>query len=309
MLVYSIVITYNGAQWIKTCLHSLLESTISTVIIVIDNGSTDETVNIVSNDFKDIELIACTENLGFGQANNIGIKRAIDAKADYILLLNQDAWVEETTLEKLINTHQLNPIFGILSPIHFSKSYQQIDFNFFQYISNDLQLFADIFKNENKDVYECEFVNAAIWLISKDCLNTVGLFDTLFFHYGEDRNYAQRTLHHQFKIGICPNAFAVHDRAERKGVTPNYLGLKTEIRKLLVKYCDITNENALSLMQEFLRKSIPRVFISILQFRFGKAKERYQLYQFLKLNKTNIRQSREVNKLPYYKHLKDNNIK
>ena len=57
---------------------------------------------------------------------------------------------------------------------------------------------------------------AAHWLISRDCLLKVGGFSPIFPHYGEDNNYAERTIFHGFKIGIVPGAIAIHDREYRE---------------------------------------------------------------------------------------------
>src|SRR5437870_13044290 len=98
--VFAIIVTYNGAKWIKKCLSSLLASETKVEVIVIDNGSADETLNIVK-EFGSIECVNSVENLGFGKANNIGIAIALERKCDYIFLLNQDAWIEQNTITEL----------------------------------------------------------------------------------------------------------------------------------------------------------------------------------------------------------------
>ena len=71
--VFAIIVTHNGERWIKDTIRSLLKSKYSCSIVVIDNGSSDKTLKILSL-FKKIKLIENHLNLGFGQANNIGIK-------------------------------------------------------------------------------------------------------------------------------------------------------------------------------------------------------------------------------------------
>jgi GT2 family glycosyltransferase len=74
---------------------------------------------------------------------------------------------------------------------------------------------SDLFFNKEKllDVYETNFVNAAFWLLSKNCLNTVGGFDPIFYIYGED-DYINRVIGHNLKIGICPKLIGYHDRPQ-----------------------------------------------------------------------------------------------
>jgi GT2 family glycosyltransferase len=76
-----------------------------------------------------------------------------------------------------------------------------------------------------KGIYEIEFVNAAAWLISAECIRTVGFFEPLFFLYGEDNNYLQRVTYHGLKIGIAPQSRIYHDRETRAGKM-NDTGLK-----------------------------------------------------------------------------------
>src|SRR5690606_3487544 len=78
------------------------------------------------------------------------------------------------------------------------------------------QFFSDfVLKNPIPPVYEIPFVNAAAWMLSRKCIENIGGFDPLFFHYGEDDNYCQRVLYHGFKIGVLPKVYVIHDREER----------------------------------------------------------------------------------------------
>src|SRR5210317_1231583 len=107
--VYAIVVTYQGLKWYKKCFDSLQDSTIPVKIIAVDNGSGDGSVDFINNNFKGIQLISQGSNQGFGKANNRGIKEALKQNADYVFLLNQDAWVEPPTIEKLISVHKEQP--------------------------------------------------------------------------------------------------------------------------------------------------------------------------------------------------------
>ena len=99
--IFTVIVTYNAMQsnWIDKCLRSLQNSTIASTAIVVDNGSTDGTCEYVPNTFPDAVWLPQNKNLGFGQANNIGIRYALKNNADYILLLNQDATISLTVME------------------------------------------------------------------------------------------------------------------------------------------------------------------------------------------------------------------
>jgi len=216
-LVYIIVVTYNAEQWLDRCFTSLKKSHYPCKTVVVDNGSTDNTVKLIQEKFPEIKLHVSDENLGFGQGNNWGIKQALDNSVDYLFLLNQDAWVEEDTIGKLVNCANENPNYGVISPVHLNGEYSALDANFRKYITKDLSQNI-VTKITEKDIeslneiYPISFVNAAAWFIPRACIETVGGFDPIFFHYGEDFNFLSRVKYHGFNIGFCPKTTICHDR-------------------------------------------------------------------------------------------------
>jgi GT2 family glycosyltransferase len=296
--VFVIIVTFNGKRWISQCLNSLRESSTPLTVIVIDNCSDDGTQGVIRKDFPEVTFIQAEHNLGFGRANNVGMQKALDEGADYVFLLNQDAWIEAGTISALIEIHQHNTHFGILSPMHLNATYTALDYNFSRYISPDLcpDLYSDIYtKNLNK-VYPAAFINAAAWLISRQCLEKVGLFDPLFFHYGEDRNYTQRAVYYGFEIGVCPSERIVHDRGTRKGVLKGFDGKKERQRMMLVSLADVNQINA----QANYRKKAVKIFAKILAngivFNKKGVKDNFSDYLFLVKNKKLIIESINKNR-------------
>lgn len=213
--VYIVIVTFNGMPWIERCLKSCN----TYPVIVIDNASTDETVSFIESHYPDVVVLKQSQNLGFGQANNKGISYALNYGAEHVFLLNQDAYLVDKTLKTLINFQKENPKYWIVSPIHVTPNQKYLDRQFSYYMSYDKAptFYSDfVLNNTIKDVYEVPFVNAAAWLLSKNCLLTVGGFDPLFFQYGEDNNYCQRVLFHGGYIGVLPHSKIIHDRENRK---------------------------------------------------------------------------------------------
>ena len=151
--IYTIIVTYNGSAWIRKCLDTLLQSTVNTSIIVIDNASADDTCSVISKDYPHVCVTKLSFNIGFGRANNIGIKIAYDAGATHFFLLNQDACVEPDTIEKLVIQEEQNPQFGIISPMHLNGSGEGLDANFALYINpaGCADLFSDLCLNRALD--------------------------------------------------------------------------------------------------------------------------------------------------------------
>lgn len=276
-VVHTIIVTYNGMQWIEKCLKSLQDSSIPTHIIVIDNCSIDETPSFVEQQFPDVELIKSQDNLGFGRGNNIGLKIALDKNADYVFLLNQDAWIRPNTIQELIVVHKSNNEYGVLSPVHLNGTEKELETKFAEYAGpeNTQGFLSDIYTNQLKPVYTCKFVNAAAWLISKDCLSIVGGFNPLFPHYGEDEDYINRVKFWKFKVGIAPHAVITHDSIFSWGKIEY-----NPVRNLIFNLIPLANINQRhrSCWLQFIKKSFDELSTQLLFRKFKRFKIRHQAF-------------------------------
>lgn len=219
--VYAIIVIYNGMQknWIQKCFDSIFNSSIKINIIAIDNVSIDESVQFIKKNYPSVELIENQSNDGFGKANNIGIKRAFEKGADYFFLLNQDAWIQERTVEVLLKNSIDHPDYGILSPIHMNGEGNLIDQGFYNcvnpYKSRYLYSVLSTHKVSEELICDFDFVPAACWLLSKKIIEKIGGFNPTFYHYGEDDNYVHRIHYFSLKVGVVPSVKVYHDREER----------------------------------------------------------------------------------------------
>lgn len=187
-------------------------------VFVVDNGSTDGTQAYIQERFPEVLFIQSEKNLGFGKANNIGLQYALDNGYDYVYLLNQDAWIENDTIERLVSLSINNPGYGILSPFQMSNGLKLIDKNFASVVlsSDSCPFFMnELYNHEMRDVYNVKGVMAAHWFMTRNCLLKVGGFSPSFPHYGEDDNYIDRLFFKGLKVGIVPSLRVVHDRELR----------------------------------------------------------------------------------------------
>lgn len=222
MEVLVIIVTYNGMQWIKKCLDSVRGSSVKAKMFVIDNGSTDGTQTFIRNNYPEVIFIQSQQNLGFGKANNLGLRYALEHKYKYVYLLNQDAWLFSETLSIMIEVSKKHLDYAILSPMQLQGNLQHLDSNFVEYtcrFDTNRDLISDFYFNNLNDIYEVDFVMAAHWLIPTDILRKIGGFSPSFPHYGEDNNLIYRAQYHGYKVGIVLTAKAVHDREYRKETT------------------------------------------------------------------------------------------
>ena len=223
--VFVVIVTYNGEKYIKKCVDSIFKASFVPNIIIVDNKSTDSTVKLLKKEYA-TQIVSLTENDsvnlcnsseysfyllensqndGFGKANNIGIKFALNQGADYVFLLNQDTWIFPDTIENLVNDMEQFPRIGILSPQHYQANETDLDPSFKRYSQHKATPLS-------KEIKRVPFVNAAAWMLRAKHIRIVGYFDEVFRHYGEDRNYCNRMDYNKFAIAITENAKIVHDR-------------------------------------------------------------------------------------------------
>ena len=162
--IYIIIVTYNGMKWIEKCLASLLHSTYPIKVIVVDNDSTDGTGELILSSFPEVIWLPQKKNLGFGQGNNAGIRYALAHQADYVLLLNQDAYLQPTAVEEMLKVADGE---NIITPIHLNGDGSRLDSNFRWTLQNTgNQLLDDLLLCEEPHAaYDVGEVCAACWLI------------------------------------------------------------------------------------------------------------------------------------------------
>ncbi|MEZ7503851.1 glycosyltransferase family 2 protein [Flavobacterium sp. Arc2] len=285
-----IIITYNGMQWINECLQSILDSSISTTIIVVDNCSNDSTVDHIKTNFSNVILLEQNENLGFGRANNIAMAYALKAGMDYVFLLNQDAFVNKNTIEKLVRVAQSKPEYGVLSPVQLDYSGKLLETYFFSFMAEDnsRSFYSDfVLGNPLKKIYDISFIQAAAWFLPINTVKKIGGFDPLFYHYGEDNNYCQRVLYHKMNIGVVPDAFIRHDsykpKSEKVGLfSQKYFDIYT--RDIAVKFANINLEFTLKNIASERKKNYKIILYNFLKGDFVKARGFFK--QLHVLNKT-----------------------
>jgi len=109
-----IIVNWNGKKWLKKCLDSLENQTYKNrEIIIVDNASNDGSAEYLSKEYPKIRLIKNKKNLGFSTANNMGVKLST---GKYLLLINNDAWVEEDFIEKLLIFYKKHD-YSVISPL------------------------------------------------------------------------------------------------------------------------------------------------------------------------------------------------
>jgi GT2 family glycosyltransferase len=119
-LVHILIINWNGKEHLPACFDSLLESSYANArFVLVDNASDDDSVAFVRANYAHdprVEFVVCDRNLGWSGGNNVGMKRALEAGADYIFLLNNDTATAPDAIERLVEMAERLPETGALAP-------------------------------------------------------------------------------------------------------------------------------------------------------------------------------------------------
>lgn len=206
--ILTVVVTYNGMKWIERCLGSVRASAVPSDVMVIDNASDDGTPEWIRAHFPEAIVSGNRENLGFGAANNIGLRYALAHGYKYVYLLNQDAWVFPETFGTLVRAFHSGMQTGILSPMQMEANLTRMDEQFRKHC-------GALLEKSTEETVRVPFVMAANWMVSRECLEKVGGFSPVFPHYGEDLDYVHRAAHKGFDAAVVKTALAVHDRGDR----------------------------------------------------------------------------------------------
>jgi GT2 family glycosyltransferase len=266
--IYFVIVTYNAVDYIQRTLDSIVKFESDAGIIIVDNGSKDETLKLLSK-YPHVHIVPQGNNLGFGKGNNIGISLALSKGADYVYLLNQDAFLLESVTEKLIEILKKHPEIGVISPFQYSPDGVHLETNFekFMYQQSVLRMYIpELAKRTLSEYYPVDFVQAASWFIPASVLRKVGGFDPIFFHYGEDNHLLSRLKFHGYKVAVVPGLMVAHETNPLKLVQSKYDSYNiNRLRALkLNKYTDINKETSLHIYLKDQFNELYRLIISIL---------------------------------------------
>jgi len=215
--LYAVVVNWNLRIETVACVESLLTTGVAVdQIIVVDNGSSDDSVSVLRERFgPDLLLIVSSRNLGFAGGANLGIEFALERGAGWVLLLNNDTRVAPTFLAEMENAAVADNQFAILAPLIL---YQDVPDRIW-YAGDRLipgVLVTYSLRRQQKDhgklplLMPVDFVSGCAMLVRRDVFEKVGLFDRTLFMYGEDVDFCWRARLAGFRLVCATHAKMWH---------------------------------------------------------------------------------------------------
>jgi GT2 family glycosyltransferase len=220
-----LIVSWNGRRFLKDCLLSISESAGPLVreVIVVDNGSTDGSPEMVAAEFPEVELIRLHENVGFARANNLAMQ---EATGRWLALVNSDVVVHGGCIEALVAFLEAHPSVGLVGPKIFGKDERlQRTCRRLPTAWNTLcralaldtafprcPLFSgrEMRHWNQEDQAEVEVINGCFWVARRSAVEQVGGLDERFFFYAEDVDWCKRFQDANWKVVFVPEATATH---------------------------------------------------------------------------------------------------
>jgi len=226
-----IIVNWNGKKFLKDCLNSVFKQTYKEFdVYFVDNGSVDDSVKYVKNNFKKVKIIQLDKNYGFAKGNNEGIKEAFkDKNVEYIVCLNNDTIVDKNWLKELVKTAEKDEKTGMVSSKALFKDGKVQNAGLI--FSKALQInkeggislgYGQKDKGELKKEIEIFAPGGVAPLYKRKMLEEIGLFDEDYFAYSEDLDLGFRGRNVGWKAYLSPNAKLVHLHSQTGGVASKF---------------------------------------------------------------------------------------
>jgi GT2 family glycosyltransferase len=209
-LVACILVNWNGWKDTIECVDSLGKIDYPNMsVILVDNGSTNDSVERVRAKFPDLEIVESTVNHGFGGGNNLGIRLALDRGAKYIWLLNNDTIVESGTLTALVAAAEADPTLGEIGCVlHYAHDPARVE----AWGGGPINVWTGMSGHYHEPVpsEKLDYLTAASVMIPAKVFAQVGLFDEGYFMYWEDVDLSFRIRAAGWKLGVANDSRLLH---------------------------------------------------------------------------------------------------
>lgn len=254
-----IIVNYNNKDPLLNTLEAIHKNLkgLDYEVIVVDNASTDGSVESLKQNYPSVKLVALDYNVGFAKANNEGAKHA---SGQYLLILNHDTYVPEGAAEKLVELKKSYPEYGVVAPLIFNPDNSlQLSWG------KDLHFFSEIFlKYFSEKWYRLQFklkkgevsrnvdwVSGACFLIEREFYERIGGFDENFFIYIEDADLGKRIRRLGYQIHLTSKAEIIHYLGQSTSKYPRRSLLEAK-KSQLYYYCKHNSKLALRILKFYL---------------------------------------------------------
>jgi GT2 family glycosyltransferase len=224
-----VVLNWNGPGITADCLRSLIDAKVApSDIILVDNGSTDDSVARFRDEFPGVTLLALPRNTGYTGGNNAGIAHVLEKRGhEFVLILNNDTLVPDGLVPRLVAQMDAHPEAGIVQPRVVSFDRTTVDNAGFECDRNGATWprGRDLDPAATYDATSFFYASGACMLVRASVLRHVGGFDERYFMYNEDVDFSWRVRLAGWQLRLVDTARCYHAESTTAGTTPTKIGV------------------------------------------------------------------------------------
>ena len=221
-LVFILILNYNGRATLPDCLRSIFHLDYPLFrVVVIDNASTDGSFEQAKKSYPKAHFIKNSENVGFARGMNVGIRFALDQRAEYVWLINPDTSLPKDSLRPLVSVLERHGNTGMASPLIATPGNKSVWFGGGK-ISWIRMRAVHTPARSHAIPFETGFLSGCAPLIKASVFRIVGLFDERFFLYYEDVDFSYRVKKFGFSTIIHPGVTITHSEESTKNPEKTY---------------------------------------------------------------------------------------
>jgi GT2 family glycosyltransferase len=218
--VYIVILNTNRRDDTLECIDSLARSRhINSTILVLDNASTDGSVEAIHAQHPSVEVIHLTENKGYAGNNNVGIEAALERGADWVAVLNEDTVLDPRCLSEMVRVGESDTRIGVVGPMVYHYDEPDIiqsaggKFNPYLEAFHDGQNEIDL--GQYTDPRPVDWISGCAIMVRRETIEEVGAIDERFFYYWEETEWCLRSGKAGWKIMHAPQAKLWHKGVQR----------------------------------------------------------------------------------------------
>lgn len=259
-----VLVNYNGKKYLPDCLNSIENQDYEELMtVVVDNCSKDDSVAFIKGSYSKVELISLDENKGFAGGSNIGIKYAIEAGCEWIMLLNTDTVIETNMISQLLLYADERTVVAPRMYREVQKDGKEILWyagGKIDYQTDEIQQLiyeTETNKDKNMTPKEVDFITGCCILIHKSIFEQIGYLPEEYFLYYEDTDFCVKLKENGIKMLYVPSAGLWHRVGGSAGGEISCVSQYYDTRNKLYfinKYAHLFKTSTLELFREGLMK-------------------------------------------------------
>ena len=219
-LIISVILNTNRREDTLECLDSLAQNSYQNhQIIVLDNASTDGSVEAIRAAFPAVQIIGLTDNRGYAGNNNVGIEAAITQGADWVFVLNEDTILAPDCLTKLVQVGESDSKIGIVGPMVYHHDepevIQSAGGSFGRYWESVHLAQNEPDQGQFSQAHAVDWISGCAIMVRREAIEQVGAIDERYFYYWEETEWCLRTGKAGWQVMHIPQAKLWHKGVQR----------------------------------------------------------------------------------------------